>query len=88
MQKIISIIFGGTKGIGKVISKTLSKRGDSVITASRKISKKKSHLSIDLSSEKSKIQSSISKYFRNKNFKVNNIVFCQRYRGNDPKLDL
>ena len=88
MQKIISIIFGGTKGIGKVISKTLSKRGDSVITASRKSSKIKSHLSIDLGSEKSKIQSSISKYFRNKNFKVNNIVFCQRYRGNDPKLDL
>jgi len=36
MQKKISIIFGGTRGIGKVVSKTLAKRGDLVITASRK----------------------------------------------------
>ena len=35
-MKKISIIFGGTRGIGKVVSKTLAKRGDLVITASRK----------------------------------------------------
>ena len=56
MQKKISIIFGGTRGIGKVISKTLAKRGDLVITASRKNLKKKSHLSIDLGLENSKIK--------------------------------
>ena len=36
MQKKISIIFGGTRGIGKVVSKTLAKRDDLVITAYRK----------------------------------------------------
>ena len=88
MQHKVSIVFGGTKGIGKVISKTLSKRGDLVITASRKNLKKKSHLSVDLSSEKSRIISCISRYFMNKNLKINNIIFCQRYRGNEPKLDV
>ena len=87
MQKKVSIIFGGTKGIGKVVSKTLAKRGDLVITASRKNLKKKSHLSVDLGLEKSKIKSCISEYFINKNLKINNIIFSQRYRGDDPKLD-
>ena len=87
MQKKISIIFGGTRGIGKVVSKTLAKRGDLVITASRKNLKKKSHLSIDLGLEKSKIKNCISEYFISKNLKIDNIIFSQRYRGNDPKLD-
>jgi len=87
MQNKISIVFGGTRGIGKVISKTLSKRGDLVITASRKNLKKKSHLSVDLTFEKSRIKNCISRYFKNKNLKINNIIFSQRYRGNESKLD-
>ena len=87
MQNTITIVFGGTKGIGKVISKTLSKRGDLVITSSRTNLNKQSHLSIDLSSKKPRIKSCISRYFKNKNFKINNIVFSQKYRGNEPNLD-
>ena len=87
MQNKISIVFGGTRGIGKVISKTLSKRGDQVITASRKNLKKKSHFSVDLTFEKSRIKNCISKYFKNKDLKINNIIFSQRYRGNESKID-
>ena len=87
MQNKISIVFGGTRGIGKVISKTLFKRGDQVITASRKNLKKKSHFSVDLTFEKSRIKNCISRYFKNKNLKINNIIFSQRYRGNESKLD-
>ena len=70
MQENITIVFGGTRGIGKIISKTLSERGDLLITASRANLDKKSHLSIDLSSKKSRIESNVLKYFKNKKFKI------------------
>lgn len=87
MKKHISIIIGGTKGIGKIITKTLSKRGDYIITASRKNSSQKNHLSIDLSDGKKKIKDTIDSFFRSNNKKIKNLIFCQRYRGNDSYID-
>ena len=87
MQENITIVFGGTRGIGKIISKTLSERGDLLITASRANLDKKSHLSIDLSSKKSRIESNVLKYFKNKKFKIKNIIFCQKYKGNEFSLN-
>jgi len=88
MQRNISIIFGGTKGIGKVISKTLSKRGDQVFTASRAKINRNSHLSINLNSKKGIIKSKINKFFKKEKFKINNIIFCQKYRGDDINTNL
>ncbi len=87
MKNKISIIVGGTRGIGKVISKTLHKRGDKIITLSRENLKNKTHIAVDLSLEDSIIKNSISKYFKKKSFRINNLVFCQRYRGNEFELD-
>ena len=87
MQENITIVFGGTRGIGKIISKTLSERGDLLITASRANLDKKSHLSIDLSLKKSRIKSIVLKYFKNKKFKIKNIIFCQKYIGNEFSLN-
>ena len=47
-MKKTSLIFGGTKGIGWEISKTLVKRGDKVIVASRNIKNSKKIISVDL----------------------------------------
>lgn len=87
MKTTNSIIFGGTKGIGKIISKTLSERGDRVITASRKKIKDRSHLTIDLSTGEKEIKKYLSDFFNNNNFKIHNVVFCQRYRGKNSIID-
>ena len=43
-----TLIFGGTKGIGKVIAKHLKLRGDNIINFARSISENK-NIKIDLS---------------------------------------
>ena len=44
IEKQRTIVFGGTKGIGKTISKVLRYRGDFVITASRSKSNKENQI--------------------------------------------
>jgi short-subunit dehydrogenase len=83
-MKKISLIIGGTKGIGSVISKKLAKRGDEVFTLSRSEYKKKNHIVCDLSSEIDE-KYLISKF---KNKKIDNLIFSQRYRGSVPNMDL
>ena len=48
MKKKISVIIGGTRGIGKEIFSTLKKRGDTVFNISRKNSNNKNDISVDL----------------------------------------
>ena len=48
MGKKISIVVGGTRGIGKEIFLTLKKRGDTVFNISRNCTHNKYHISADL----------------------------------------
>ena len=57
---MISLVFGGSRGIGGIIAKTLEKRGDKVYIVSRKGSKFANNLKIDLLDE-NEISSKIKK---------------------------
>ena len=72
-----SLVIGGTRGIGSVVSEVLRDRGDQVFTLSRREKNDKNHISIDLSSEKQVSQIS-KKMGKNR---INNLIFCHRYRG-------
>ena len=74
-----SLIIGGNSGIGLVISNTLKKRGDKVISISRSELNNKNHISVDISTIEG--LQVIKKKFKNK--KINNLIFSHRYRGLD-----
>ena len=74
-----TVIIGGNTGIGKVIYNALKKRGDKIFKISRTQFNKKNNLSADISSIDG--LSKIKKVFYKK--KINNIIFTQRYRGNN-----
>ena len=78
-----SIVVGGTKGIGSVLTSKFKTRGDNVYTVSRSKIKDSNHLSIDLSEFKSLI--SLKKIIQKiKGFsEIDFIVFTQRYRGQE-----
>ncbi len=78
-----SLIIGGTKGIGKVISEVLGKRGDNIYTASRN-SKNKNNINLDLLNNKDYICKQMEKFFSKNKISFDNIILCQRYRGDDP----
>ena len=82
-MKKISLIIGGTKGIGSVILNKLKKRGDKIFTLSRSKLKKSNHLVCDMSLDLDE------KYLINffKNNKIDNLIFSQRYRGLVPNMD-
>jgi len=70
----VSIIVGGTRGIGSVINDYLVGRGDIVYTVSRRDLKLKNHISCDISSDCTPIVDNIDS--------VDNLIFAHRYRGN------
>ena len=82
-MKKTSIVVGGTKGIGGVISKHLKLRGDLTYTISRNNSNKNFDLKCDIMSDLD--LAVIKKKFKNK--KIDNLIFSQRYRGNEPEQD-
>jgi len=73
----ISLVTGGTRGIGSVIASVLRDRGDNVITLSKRKTDNENHFSVDLSSKKqlSKLSKNIG------STTIDNLVFCHRYRG-------
>lgn len=80
-KKEINIIVGGSKGLGRAIYLNFKKIKKKVLVISRTNKKLSDHISLDLTDKKSFeriIESKIKK-----NFKVKNIIFCQRYRGNE-----
>ncbi len=79
MKKKLSLIIGGSKGIGNTISQYLSKRGDKVLILSRNASKLKSNIQADITNQE-KLKLILNKKF--KSSKIDNIIFSQRYRGN------
>lgn len=84
MKNKTSIIIGGTKGIGSVITKKLKSRGDKTIIFSRNINKKfKSH-KLDLL-DKNQIKNTFSENLKLK--KIDNLIFSHRYRGTDELED-
>ena len=79
-----SIVIGGTKGIGSVISSTLKKRGDKLFILSRNSKKKINNFKIDLLKK-----NEISQFFNNKfsKTKIDNLIFSHRYRGKNVNED-
>lgn len=73
---MISLVVGGTKGIGKEISNKLISDGHTVFTVSRGSLRQKKHLKIDITKDNF---SEIKKKIKT----LNNLVFAQRYRGDN-----
>lgn len=84
-MKKISLVIGGSKGIGSVISNNLKKRGDKTFIISRNLNRilKRDHLRCDIT-DLDEIKK-LKKKFKNK--KINNIIFSQRYRGSEKNED-
>ena len=78
-----SIVVGGTKGIGCVISKHLKLRGDLTYTVSRNNSNKNFNLKCDIMNDLDLV--ALKEKFKNR--KIDNLIFSQRYRGNEPEQD-
>lgn len=80
-----TVIFGGTKGLGKVLARELSKRGDEVSVFSRAIPSKENKITgcqyyaADFSSV-ADVLSSLDNAIALSG-KINYLIFCQRYRG-------
>ena len=75
----ISIVVGGTKGMGIVITDKLRARGDTVYTVSRSSVGNDHHISVDLLDIK-RVELAFSSLGEIDT--VRNLVFSQRYRGN------
>lgn len=84
MKKKTSIIIGGTKGIGSVITKKLKSRGDNIFVFSRNGNNKLKNLKLDLL-DKGQIEKTFLKNFSKK--KIDNLIFSHRYRGNNKDED-
>jgi len=67
----VSLIVGGTRGIGLAVKSALISRGDTVYTASRTGSESTNHIIANLPCELK----------LNSNFKLNYLIFTHRYRG-------
>lgn len=80
---VISLVTGGTNGIGRVIKSVLCERGDQVYTLSRRRINNAYHISVDMSSKEKMVE--ITKRLDGKN--VNNLIFCHRYRGSSLKKE-
>ena len=74
-----SLVTGGTRGIGSVVTEVLRDRGDRVITISRGKMNDENHVEMDLSS----IEDISSLPNRITSVDIHNLVFCHRYRGNN-----
>ncbi|MBR9691148.1 SDR family oxidoreductase [Candidatus Woesearchaeota archaeon] len=84
MAKDHTIIVGGTKGTGVVIANAFAKKSNVVSVIGR--TKPKRNLSVDffeLDLEKTENVKKVLKKVIDKNGKVKNLIFTQRYRGNE-----
>ena len=80
-KKEVSIIVGGSKGLGRAIYLNFKKKNRKVLVISRSKKNLKDHVFLDLN-DKELFNKSINLKIK-KNFKIKNVIFCQRYRGDD-----
>ena len=80
---MISLVTGGTRGIGSTIVSILHSRGDQVYTLSRRKNDNDYHISVDLESKNNvrKIADKLGNIF------IDNLIFCHRYRGNNREKE-
>ncbi len=85
-MKKTTLIIGGNRGIGKSIYEALRKRGDNIYCINRTNIKKNKFLQADITTQNG--INLIEKFFNKK--KINNLIFSQRYRGenNDEEYNL
>ena len=76
-MKKTTLIIGGNRGIGRSIYETLCKRGDDVYCINRSDIKKNKFLQADITTQDGIYF--IQKFFKRR--KINNLIFTQRYRG-------
>lgn len=76
-MKKTTLIIGGYRGIGRSIYETLCKRGDDVYCINRSDIKKNKFLQADITTKNGIYF--IQKFFKRR--KINNLIFTQRYRG-------
>ncbi len=72
---VTSLIIGGTRGIGLVVSEHLLNRGDQVYTASRRTLEENNHISCDITKDCSCLKLRVKE--------LDNLIFTHRYRGGD-----
>ena len=58
---VTSLIIGGTRGIGLVVSEHLVNRGDKVYTASRRTLEENNHISCDITKDCSDLKLKVKK---------------------------
>ena len=83
MKKELSLIVGGAQGIGKSIFRTLLKKNKNIYALDIKKNKSKRFIYVDLSNENS-VKNVIQNKILKKN-KIKNLIFCQRFRGDNIK---
>jgi 3-oxoacyl-[acyl-carrier protein] reductase len=76
-----TLVIGGTRGIGKVISEHLEIRGDTVYTASRTKYDKINHIEFDVKNV------NIGLLTKKIKSKIKYLIFSHRYRGNSLESD-
>jgi NAD(P)-dependent dehydrogenase (short-subunit alcohol dehydrogenase family) len=86
MKRKHSLIVGGTRGIGRAVARTLAAQGHVVSVIGRRKPApgdaglpRVAHWTVDLLDKKA-LQAALRKIIR-QNGKLNNIVLCQRFRG-------
>tara|TARA_Y100001970_G_scaffold266868_1_gene356111 strand:+ start:2302 stop:3012 length:711 start_codon:yes stop_codon:yes gene_type:complete len=78
----LTIIIGGTRGIGLEIYNSFIKEKNNVISISRRKLNRKNHINFDL------LENQIDILINNKllsNKRIDNLIFSQRYRGKNEK---
>ena len=81
MKKSLCLVVGGDKGIGKEIFNLFSKKNINTYVLDIENRKSNKFIQVDLSSKKSLNNALSNKIFK-KN-KIKNLIFCQRFRGDD-----
>ena len=81
MKKGLCLIVGGNRGIGKGIFDLFSKKNINTYVLDLESRKSNKFIQVDLSSKKSLDNALKNKIFK-KN-KIKNLIFCQRFRGDN-----
>ncbi len=89
-EKTHSLVIGGTKGIGKEVVKTFINNKHKVSVVARSLQNKQekytSYWSLDISKKRDRVK--VLSDIVSTNGKLNNLIFLQRYRGNNWQYEI